>query len=117
MRVVRNGEEFQQLLESCRSESQKSFGDDKVLIEKYLVRPRLIDQEDALTPLKTSIARQREKERGKESERDNVHGRISFAGMLKCKCLPTSMETRFTCLSGTVVCREGTRRSLKKLLL
>ena len=54
MRIVRKGEDFQQLLEACRSESLKSFGDDKVLIEKYLVRPRLVSSnfEDSMASLR-----------------------------------------------------------------
>lgn len=40
MRIVYNGAEFQSALDACRSEAMKSFGDDKVLIEKFVDRPR-----------------------------------------------------------------------------
>lgn len=40
MRVVWEESEFLQALEACRSEAMKSFGDDKVLIEKFVDRPR-----------------------------------------------------------------------------
>lgn len=40
MRIVNNRTEFQSMLEACRSEAMKSFNDDKVLLEKYLLRPR-----------------------------------------------------------------------------
>jgi 3-methylcrotonyl-CoA carboxylase alpha subunit len=40
MRVVWEEAEFQQALQACRSEATKSFGDDKVLVEKFVDRPR-----------------------------------------------------------------------------
>ncbi|NWG30576.1 MAG: acetyl/propionyl/methylcrotonyl-CoA carboxylase subunit alpha [Rhodocyclaceae bacterium] len=43
MRVVWNGEEFAAALASCQREAAASFGDDHVLIEKYLQRPRHIE--------------------------------------------------------------------------
>lgn len=43
MRIVRSPSEFEEMLESSKRESIKSFGDDKVLIEKYLERPRHVE--------------------------------------------------------------------------
>ncbi|KAI7871713.1 carbamoyl-phosphate synthase L chain, ATP binding domain-containing protein [Spinellus fusiger] len=43
MRIVRAPDEFEQMLSSSKQESIKSFGDDKVLIEKYLERPRHVE--------------------------------------------------------------------------
>ncbi|ORZ25822.1 carbamoyl-phosphate synthase L chain, ATP binding domain-domain-containing protein [Absidia repens] len=43
MRIVRHAGEFEEMLESSRRESIKSFGDDKVLVEKYLERPRHVE--------------------------------------------------------------------------
>lgn len=40
MRIVRSSADFQQALDSCRSEALKSFGDEKVLIEKLVDKPR-----------------------------------------------------------------------------
>ena len=40
MRIVWSEEEFPQALQACRSEATKSFGDDKVLVEKFVDRPR-----------------------------------------------------------------------------
>lgn len=40
MRIVNNPEEFMEMLNSSKRESMKSFGDDRVLVEKYLVTPR-----------------------------------------------------------------------------
>ena len=40
MRIVMSSEEFQQALDACRSEAKKSFGDDKVMVEKFVDRPR-----------------------------------------------------------------------------
>jgi acetyl/propionyl-CoA carboxylase alpha subunit len=43
MRKVDRSEDFVAALSSCRRESVTSFGDDKVLIEKYVTRPRHIE--------------------------------------------------------------------------
>jgi 3-methylcrotonyl-CoA carboxylase alpha subunit len=43
MRVVRGTGEFDDLLAACRREAKNSFGDDGILIEKYLERPRHIE--------------------------------------------------------------------------
>ncbi|MGA7984783.1 MAG: acetyl-CoA carboxylase biotin carboxylase subunit, partial [Burkholderiales bacterium] len=43
MRIVRRGAEFDAALASCRREAKSAFGDDRVLIERYLERPRHIE--------------------------------------------------------------------------
>jgi len=43
MRKVNASAEFQEMLASCKREAAASFGDDKVLIEKYVERPRHIE--------------------------------------------------------------------------
>ena len=43
MRVVEEPEAFEAALASCRREAAASFGDDRVLIERYLQRPRHIE--------------------------------------------------------------------------
>ena len=43
MRIVRRAAEFEQALASCRREAKSAFGDDRVLIERYLERPRHIE--------------------------------------------------------------------------
>jgi 3-methylcrotonyl-CoA carboxylase alpha subunit len=43
MRRVNASEEFQDMLLSCKREAAASFGDDRVLIEKYILRPRHIE--------------------------------------------------------------------------
>jgi 3-methylcrotonyl-CoA carboxylase alpha subunit len=43
MRRVNESEEFQSMLTSCKREAAASFGDDRVLIEKYILRPRHIE--------------------------------------------------------------------------
>ena len=43
MRAVWKGEDFAEALASCQREAAASFGDDHVLIEKYLQRPRHIE--------------------------------------------------------------------------
>lgn len=43
MRIVENDASFLEALESARRESRKAFGDDDVLVEKYITRPRHIE--------------------------------------------------------------------------
>ena len=43
MRVVEQSADFAAALISCKREAISSFGDDKVLIEKYLMRPRHVE--------------------------------------------------------------------------
>ncbi len=43
MRVVESGTDFDAALASCQREARNSFGDDAVLIEKYVQRPRHIE--------------------------------------------------------------------------
>lgn len=43
MRIVEKSADFKAALASCKREAISSFGDDKVLVEKYLTRPRHIE--------------------------------------------------------------------------
>jgi 3-methylcrotonyl-CoA carboxylase alpha subunit len=43
MRRVNHAAEFADMLTSCKREAASSFGDDRVLIEKYILRPRHIE--------------------------------------------------------------------------
>jgi 3-methylcrotonyl-CoA carboxylase alpha subunit len=43
MRVVTHGEELEAAIAGAKRESQSAFGDDRLLIEKYLTRPRHIE--------------------------------------------------------------------------
>ena len=43
MRIVTAPADFAELLASCRREAAASFGDDRVLVEKYLQRPRHVE--------------------------------------------------------------------------
>jgi 3-methylcrotonyl-CoA carboxylase alpha subunit len=43
MRIVERSADFKEALASCKREAISSFGDDKVLVEKYLTRPRHIE--------------------------------------------------------------------------
>ena len=43
MRIVHQADDFAQALASCQREARSSFGDDAVLIEKYVQRPRHIE--------------------------------------------------------------------------
>ncbi len=43
MRAVSSADEFEAALASCKREAQASFGDDHVLVERYVTRPRHIE--------------------------------------------------------------------------
>ncbi|KAK5459855.1 hypothetical protein LTS15_003984 [Exophiala xenobiotica] len=43
MRIVKNAQEFSDMLESAKSEARNSFGNDDVLVEKYITTPRHIE--------------------------------------------------------------------------
>jgi len=43
MRIVKRAEEFADALASCKREAAASFGEDRVLVEKYLQRPRHVE--------------------------------------------------------------------------
>ena len=43
MRIVEKSEDFAAALASCQREARASFGDDKVLVEKYLTKPRHVE--------------------------------------------------------------------------
>jgi propionyl-CoA carboxylase alpha chain len=43
MRIVNNAEEFPGALKLCREETRKSFGDDRIFLERYITRPRHIE--------------------------------------------------------------------------
>ncbi|WP_047257932.1 acetyl/propionyl/methylcrotonyl-CoA carboxylase subunit alpha [Chromobacterium subtsugae] len=43
MRIVEKSADFSASLASCQREARASFGDDKVLVEKYLTRPRHVE--------------------------------------------------------------------------
>jgi 3-methylcrotonyl-CoA carboxylase alpha subunit len=43
MRIVESAADFAAALASCQREAASSFGDDRVLVEKYLMRPRHIE--------------------------------------------------------------------------
>ena len=43
MRIVHSSEDFLEALESAKREAKKSFSDDRVLVEKYIVRPRHVE--------------------------------------------------------------------------
>ena len=43
MRIVNSGDEFDAALASCKREAINSFGDDAVLVERYVTRPRHIE--------------------------------------------------------------------------
>ncbi len=43
MRIVQAAAQFHDALSSCQREARNSFGDDKVLLERYIVKPRHIE--------------------------------------------------------------------------
>jgi 3-methylcrotonyl-CoA carboxylase alpha subunit len=43
MRIVHNEGEFFQQLEACKREAKKGFADEKMILEKYVQKPRHIE--------------------------------------------------------------------------
>ena len=43
MRLVQGADEFAEALQACRRESRAAFGDDRMLIEKYVIQPRHVE--------------------------------------------------------------------------
>jgi 3-methylcrotonyl-CoA carboxylase alpha subunit len=43
MRIVRSADNFMESLESCKREAKNHFSDDRVLVEKYITKPRHIE--------------------------------------------------------------------------
>lgn len=43
MRIVQSSEDFDEMLTSAKRESLKSFADDRVLVEKYITKPRHVE--------------------------------------------------------------------------
>jgi 3-methylcrotonyl-CoA carboxylase alpha subunit len=43
MRIIHDPKDFDSLLAECRSESMKSFSDDKVMVEKFVSKPRHVE--------------------------------------------------------------------------
>lgn len=43
MRMVASADQFEELLEGCKRESRASFGDDRVLLERFLTSPRHVE--------------------------------------------------------------------------
>lgn len=43
MRIVNNKDEFMEKLESAKGEAKKAFNDERVLVEKYITKPRHIE--------------------------------------------------------------------------
>ena len=42
MRIVESSDQFQTMLNQCRNEARNFFSDDKMLIEKYITKPRSV---------------------------------------------------------------------------
>ncbi|MAH89136.1 MAG: acetyl/propionyl-CoA carboxylase subunit alpha [Pelagibacterales bacterium] len=45
MRIVKNNNEFEELLTAAKNEAMNAFGDDRVFIEKYIEQPRHIEMQ------------------------------------------------------------------------
>ncbi|HAE03098.1 MAG TPA: 3-methylcrotonyl-CoA carboxylase, partial [Rhodospirillaceae bacterium] len=45
MRLVEKSADFQEALASCKREAASSFGDDRVLVERFVTRPRHIEMQ------------------------------------------------------------------------
>jgi 3-methylcrotonyl-CoA carboxylase alpha subunit len=45
MRIVERREDFEEAMNSAKREAINSFGDDRILVEKYLTEPRHIEMQ------------------------------------------------------------------------
>ena len=93
MRICLTAEDFDAQLDSAKREAMKSFGDEVMLLEKFVVDPRHVE-------VQVSIL----------SEECCEKKNTTF------RCLVTNMATMCTSMRGTAVCRGDIRRSSKKLL-
>lgn len=94
MRIAWTEAEFDEKLASARSEAMKSFGNDEMLVEKFVERPRHVEVQVSMSEL-------------------------LFGGMFLrfdlFRCSATITGTTFICGSATVPSKEGIRRSSKRL--
>ena len=74
MRIVERAEDFDEMLASSRRESLKSFGDDHVLVEKYLVNPRYDKELSTPSRARTCIGEQGQGHGGERENRDGQGG-------------------------------------------
>ena len=94
MRICLTAEDFDAQLDSAKREAMKSFGDEVMLLEKFVVDPRHVEVQVSILS-----TRCREEKQPK-----------TF------RCLVTNMATMCTSMRGTAVSRGDIRRSSKKLL-
>lgn len=95
MRIVHSAGEFQEALESAKREALKSFSDERVLVEKYIIRPRHVCQNPLLRLIVGIVL-------------------ITVALRLKCKYSATLKGTLSVCGSATAVFNEDIRRLSKR---
>jgi len=96
MRIAWSEEELEAAILSSKRESKASFGDDRVLIEKYLARPRHIEIQVTLI---------------RNLPSSSYH---TIEAYFSIRSLQIRMETAFTCLSVIAQSKEDIRRCLKK---
>ena len=96
MRICPTAEDFDAQLDSAKREAMKSFGDEVMLLEKFVVDPRHVEVQ-VTARLKNELE----------------NGNLQFVCF---RCLVTNMGTMCTSMRGTAVCNEDTRRSLRRLL-
>ena len=92
MRICLTAEDFDAQLDSAKREAMKSFGDEVMLLEKFVVDPRHVEVQV------------------------NGQWKAQNVQWLTCRCLVTSMETMSTSMKETAVSSEDTRRSWRRLL-
>ena len=119
MRIVTEGKAFTAALESAQREAKSAFGDDRVLVEKYLDRPRHIevqvfgDKHGTVVYLferDCSVQRRHQK----VLEEAPAPGLSTGRATSRCRCSATSMGRSFTSLSATARCSGATRRCWRR---
>ena len=117
MRIVHSADEFSDALDGARREAMASFSDDRVLVEKYITRPRHI--EVSSFPFLFLVALACDLRIAAWAFCFSclvLNLRSVFYSHCSSKSLVIRMGMPSTFLSVTAVCSVATRKSWKKLL-
>jgi hypothetical protein len=113
MRTVFAAEEFQQALESAKREALKSFANDDVLVEKFIIRPRHVEVQVFADTKGEAVAlweRDCSVQRRNQKIIEEVRKRDQFARLMQLKIILPGSSSRS--LRGTTCgpLRKGDRR-------
>lgn len=122
MKIVDKREDFASQLESAKREGKKSFGDDTVLLEKYVTKPRrkLSQRPRDICDKLTTVPFLRQTSRSRFSRTRTATTSPSSSTSNLSPVFPMSAAeadavTRFSTTDETVLSSDATRRLSKKL--